>query len=245
MSGVTAETCIHVHLGGKEYLSCLELQRRVRSLRQQDLIPDCLLIVEHPSVFTIGRSGRRDNLLIDEAELQRRDIPVVDIERGGDITYHGPGQLVVYPIFKLKGKGCGVADFICDLEEVMLQLLRDYRIEAGRNQKNRGVWVGQNKIGFVGIAVRQGVTLHGLALNVAVDLNYFSMINPCGLSATPISSMDCLLKSTDRTIAVADVARRLSEVVEMKFDQRTVTMGADTFATFIEEHTHEVMPADC
>lgn len=245
MSGITAETCIHVQLGIKEYLPCLELQRRVRSLRQQELIPDCLLIVEHPSVFTIGRSGRRDNLLVDEAELQRRDIPIVDIERGGDITYHGPGQLVVYPIFKLRGKGCGVADFINDLEEVMLQILQYYRIDAGRNQKNRGVWVGQTKIGFVGIAVRQGITLHGLALNVAVDLNYFSMINPCGLSATPISSMDCLIESIDRTITVADVASRLSEVVEMKFDQRKIAMGPDTFATFIDERNHELMPADC
>lgn len=244
MSGVPADACIHVYLGVKEYLRCLELQRRIRTLRQQDLIPDCLLIVEHPSVFTIGRSGRRENLLVEEAELQRHGISIVDVERGGDITYHGPGQLVVYPIFKLRRRRCGVADFISILEDVMLQILQDYRIDAGRNRKNRGVWVGETKIGFVGIAVRQGVTLHGLALNVAVDLQYFSMINPCGLSAIPISSMDRLIKPVGENITAADIVGRLSEVVEMKFEQRAVAMGPDTFATFIDEHIHEVMPAD-
>ena len=232
MTARGSQPCIHANLGMMDYRSCLELQHRVRELRQKDDVPDCMLIVEHPPVFTIGRSGSRENLLVDETFLNEHRISCIDIERGGDITYHGPGQLVAYPIFKLKGTVYGVADFINELEEVMLKILQESGIRAERNEKNRGVWVGESKIGFVGIAVRGGVTSHGLALNVRTDLEYFSMINPCGLTRTPVISMQRFVTAD---ISMTEVANRLSFITGKTFDHTPVLMGTDSLYAFLEK----------
>jgi len=183
---------VGVDLARMNYEQCLALQHRVHQARVEDLIPDCLLLVEHSHVLTIGRRGKTDNILVPEHLLRTRDIPCVAIERGGDVTYHGPGQLIGYPIFALRGKGKGVSDYVEGLEEVMIRILRDYGISGERNAKNRGVWVGNAKIGFVGIAVRKGVSLHGIALNAAPDLSFFEMIHTCGLKGVEVTSIQRL-----------------------------------------------------
>ena len=184
-----------VDLTRMDYEPCLALQHRVHRARTEELIPDCLLLVEHPHVLTIGRRGRTDNILVPQHLLRTRDIPCVPIERGGDVTYHGPGQLIGYPIFALRGKGKGVSEHVERLEEVMIRVLRDYGISSERSSKNRGVWVGNAKIGFVGIAVRKGISLHGIALNVAPDLSFFEMIHTCGLKGVEVTSIQRLRES--------------------------------------------------
>jgi lipoate-protein ligase B len=184
---------IYSDLNQMEYEACLNLQHAVHGARVGDLLPDTLLLVEHPHVLTFGRRAHKENVLVSKSALQQQGITCVHIERGGDVTYHGPGQLLAYPIFALQKCGMGVLDFVEKLEAVMIRILKDYGITGERNKRNRGVWVGSKKIGFVGIAVRKGVSFHGLALNVAPDLSFFQMINPCGLKEVQITSMAELL----------------------------------------------------
>ena len=185
---------IVMDMGLMEYTSCWELQHAVHRARRRNLLPDCLILVEHPCVMTFGKGKNRDNLLVPQQVLDKSGIPCIDIERGGDVTYHGPGQLVGYPIFGLKG-GIGVVDFVECLEEIMIGALANYGIVGKRDPRNRGVWVEEQKIGFVGIAVRKGISLHGFALNVNLDLAPFQMINPCGLHNVEITSMRNILKT--------------------------------------------------
>ncbi len=204
-----------VDLDRMNFEQCLALQHRVHRARVEDLIPDCLLLVEHPHVLTIGRRGNKEHILVPEGLLRTRDIPCVPIERGGDVTYHGPGQLVAYPIFALRGKGKGVHEHVECLEEVMIRILRDHGISGARNPKNRGVWVGDAKIGFVGIAVRRGVSLHGIALNVAPDLSFFKMIHPCGLKGVEVTSIQRLRESG---VSFEEIKARAVSHFEAVFD---------------------------
>jgi len=150
---------------------------------------DLLLFLEHPAVFTLGRRGGLDNLLVSEAFLQESGIPVIQVERGGVITYHGPGQMVVYPIMNLHARRIGVKDFVAAMEEAMLQTAGAFNIAAQRNPINSGIWVGHRKMGSIGIALRKGISFHGLALNVNLDLTPFSWIQPCGLQGVSMTSM--------------------------------------------------------
>lgn len=182
-------TCI-CDLGTRQYQEVHRLQLECLDWRlaAKDR-PELVLVVEHPSVFTLGKRGLRDSLLTDDAFLQARGIPVLHVERGGDITYHGPGQLVVYPIISLPNAHVSVKDYVGLLEELMIAVARAYGIMAHRDDRNRGVWVGNNKIGSIGISVRHGVTFHGMALNVTVDLAPFHWINPCGLTGVGATSL--------------------------------------------------------
>ena len=159
--------------------------RRHQGTFAQDLI----LAVEHPPVFTLGRRGGREHLGVSEDFLKSRNIALVPIERGGDITYHGPGQQVLYPIIDLRRLRLSVVDYVRRLEEVMLRTAADFGITANRDCRNRGVWVGDSKMGSIGIALRHSITFHGLALNVNNDLTPFSWINPCGLLGVGTTSL--------------------------------------------------------
>jgi lipoyl(octanoyl) transferase len=152
--------------------------------------PDIFLVVEHPAVFTLGRRGIRDSILVDENFLHLRGISVIHVERGGDITYHGPGQVVVYPIISLRRDRSSVKDYVHSLEELMIATLSDFGIRSGRDERNRGVWVGDNKIGSIGISIRHGIAFHGMALNVTLDLAPFGWINPCGLAGVGATSFE-------------------------------------------------------
>jgi len=157
--------------------------------RQGELTYDLFLLVEHPPVYTLGRHGNRAHLGVDERFLRARDIAVVAVERGGEITYHGPGQLIIYPILDLRHRRLAVRDYVHLLEELMLRLAADCGVIARRDPRNHGIWVGDNKLGSIGIAIRHGVAFHGLALNVDPDLEPFSWINPCGLTGIGMTSL--------------------------------------------------------
>ena len=216
------KSSIVVDLGLMEYTSCWELQHGIHRARRKNLLPDCLLLVEHPRVMTFGKGKNRDNLLVTQQVLDDQRIPCVDIERGGDVTYHGPGQLVGYPIFQLKG-GIGVVDFVERLEEIMMRTLDAYGIIGKRDPRNRGVWVGEKKIGFVGIAVRKGISLHGFALNVNLDLTPFRMINPCGLHDVEISSMKNILKKDISMGPLKDLTVSLyEEIFDCSMEKRNL-----------------------
>jgi lipoate-protein ligase B len=182
-----------LYLGLMDYGRAWDLQHLLWEKRVEGLLPDLLLFLEHPHVFTLGRRGNRSHLLVSQETLTQKEVSVFHIERGGDITYHGPGQLVVYPIFDLKGYGYRVVKYIDQLEEVIIRTLNAFGIDGKRDPLNRGVWVGKDKIASVGVAVKRWVSFHGLALNYETDLSYFDLINPCGLQGIKMTSMGKVL----------------------------------------------------
>jgi lipoate-protein ligase B len=148
-----------------------------------------VFVTEHPSVFTVGKSGTLSSLLKSREEIEACGIDIIACERGGNITYHGPGQLVVYPVVNLRRRNLSVAAFIEMLEEIMVQTAAGFGVSAVRDPRNRGVWVGDNKLGSVGIRVRHGISFHGLALNVNLAVEPFSWIRPCGLTGVGVTSL--------------------------------------------------------
>jgi len=171
-----------------EYGQALELQRELIGERQRCAIPDQLLLLEHPHVITLGRNGRMENLLASGDALASAGISFYPIDRGGDVTYHGPGQLVGYPILDLREWKRDVGAYVRAVEQTIVDTLADFGISAGRIQGLTGVWVDQRKIAAIGVHIGRWVTSHGFALNVSTDLSYFQYIVPCGL-AKPVTSM--------------------------------------------------------
>jgi lipoyl(octanoyl) transferase len=190
MIGVAAAPALDVRdLGVMPYGEALELQRRLAEDRIAGRVPDTLLLLEHPPVITLGRGTRQSSLPIDPEALRRRGIDVFEIERGGDVTYHGPGQLIGYPIIDLQQHKPDLHWYLRQLEATMIAALATFGIEAGRNQGYTGVWTGGRKIASIGIHVRQWVTWHGFALNVTTDLSPFSLIVPCGIPDVVMTSI--------------------------------------------------------
>ena len=174
-----------------EYADAWKLQTVLVDLKYRGLLEENLvLFVEHPPVFTLGRRGGKENLKVTEAFLTQSGIKMVQVERGGDITFHGPGQLVIYPIVNLRSARLSVVEYVQYLEEVMIRTVADWGVSARRNDRNRGVWVRENKIGSVGIAVRRGVAFHGASLNVNVSLEPFGWMHPCGLKDIGVTSLE-------------------------------------------------------
>jgi len=203
-AGRQRRPCLFAAAGRLEYRRALALQRLMVEARHLKLVErDVLLILEHPAVFTLGRRGGRENLAVPESFLADRGIAVVHVERGGDITYHGPGQIVGYPIIDLRGTPLSVTDYVSALEEIMIRTAADFGVVAGRDPRNRGVWVGNRKLGSIGISIRRGISFHGFAFNVNLDLEPFSWINPCGLKGVGMTS---LVK--ERGVPVAMAAAR-------------------------------------
>lgn len=182
-----------VDLGTVDYAKAWDLQHQLWSRRVQEEIPDLLLILEHPHVITLGRRGNLSHLLVSPDVLEAMKIPLFHAERGGEVTYHGPGQLVVYPIFNLRDYGYRLTQYVSQLEEVTLSVLKDFGVEGKRDSSNRGVWVAGEKIASLGVAIKRWVSFHGLALNYATDLKYFSLIEPCGLKGKKMTSMEKIL----------------------------------------------------
>jgi len=192
-------------IGTVPYETALCLQHRLVEQRTNGALGnDVVLVLEHPPVFTLGRRGGAENLLVTEDFLARRGMAVARTERGGSITYHGPGQLVAYPIVGLKAAGIKVVDFVAGLEKAMMAAAAAFAVEASANPANRGVWVNGAKLGSIGITVRHGVSFHGLALNVNTDLTPFDWINPCGLKGVQRTSLERLVGKTRDMAAVAD-----------------------------------------
>ena len=192
-----------LHLGRVPYAEGLAIQQQIISARKQNLIGDTLLLLEHPPVLTLGRNSSRANILASDEFLQQRGIELHEINRGGDVTYHGPGQLVGYPIIDLRGdlpgkKGphLGPVDFVRMLEEVLIRTCGDFGVMAQRICKRTGVWtlaggsIQEKKIAAIGVHVSQGVTSHGFALNVTTDLRDFEWIVPCGITDREVTSLE-------------------------------------------------------
>ncbi len=186
----TIKNWICLNLPVVQYEHALNLQREFAAARKNQQIPsDVVLFLEHPSVFTLGRRGGIENLKVSRSFLETSNIPIVQVERGGDITFHGPGQLVVYPIIDLNKAGLDVLTYVERLEDVMIRVAADWKINAEPNPINRGVWVGQNKLGSIGVSVQRGICFHGFALNVNISLTPFGWIHPCGLKDVGVTTM--------------------------------------------------------
>jgi lipoyl(octanoyl) transferase len=185
--------CRVEQLGTVDYAEGLRLQAQRIAQRKAAEIPDTLLLLEHPHVYTLGRNARRENLLISEERLAALGAQLFETNRGGDITYHGPGQLVGYPIFDLTKHRRDIAWFMRSLEEVFIRVAREFGIEAGRLAGAPGVWVGNDKLVAMGVHISRWVTSHGFAFNVNTDLGYFEWIVPCGLPDKGVTSLAKLL----------------------------------------------------
>jgi lipoyl(octanoyl) transferase len=198
-------TCVHDFLGRIEYAEATDLQRTcARSLLEGG--NEHLFLLEHPPVITLGRNARSQDVLFDEQALRERGVTLAPTDRGGQVTYHGPGQLVGYPILNLSPDRRDVGRYLRDLEEVMIRTLSRFGIGATRIDGLTGVWVGGEKIASIGVHLSRWITTHGFALNVSTDLAHFSLIVPCGLSNRRITSMERVL---GRRVPLRDVAALL------------------------------------
>jgi lipoyl(octanoyl) transferase len=194
--------------GRVPYARGLEMQAALVADRQAGRIPDQLLLLEHDPVFTLGRNARPENLLLAPEALRERGFDVFESGRGGDVTYHGPGQVVGYPIVDLAPDRRDVHRYVRDLEEVMIRTCADYGVVACRVPGLTGTWVGREKIGAIGVRISRWVTSHGFALNVATDLSAFSLIVPCGIRDRGVTSLERLL---GRPAPMGDVMDRLAQ----------------------------------
>jgi lipoate-protein ligase B len=180
----------YINLPETDFSEALDLQQRIAAAKIKKIInSDIVLMLEHPSVFTLGRHGGIENLNVSESFLKNLNIKVVKTERGGNITYHAPGQLIIYPIINIENLKLGVAQYVSMLEDIMIRIAGDWGINAKSNKKNRGIWIQNKKIGSVGIAVKRGVAFHGIALNINISLEPFKWINPCGFKNIAITSI--------------------------------------------------------
>lgn len=197
-----------VDLGLTDYARVWELQKRLVELRRQSRVPDMLLITQHEPVITMGRATNRGNLLASDERLRQKGVSLFEIERGGDITFHGPGQSVLYPIIDLTCRGKDLHKYLRDLENWLIESLKELGLSAGTKKGLTGVWVNDSKVAAIGVAVSRWVTYHGVALNVNTDLDYFRLINPCGITQYPVGSLKKLL---DRQIDIDEVNNILAD----------------------------------
>jgi lipoyl(octanoyl) transferase len=205
-------------LGLVPYAAGLELQAALVRQRRAGEIPDQLLLLEHPHVITLGSGAHAENILVGEEERRLLGIELHETGRGGDVTYHGPGQLVGYPILDLKPDRCDLHRYVRDLESVLILALGDFGVVTGRKEGLTGVWVGDEKIAAIGVRVSSGwITSHGFALNVATNLAYFDSIVPCGIRAHGVTT---LARHTSRPVSVSDVADRVAARFAELFGRR-------------------------
>ena len=210
-------SCFSLRLDGlTKYLEGLNLQNLALEKVMSGKADCILILLEHEPVLTVGKSGGRENLLVDERELERLGVELRNTGRGGNITYHGPGQVVAYPVLNLGKWKKDLPWYVHSLEEVVIRVLEDYGIEAGRKPEYRGVWVKETKIAAVGIAVKRWFTMHGFALNVRVNKEHFKLINPCGIKDYTIASMDDFVDSVDLHEIIESVEEKFSLVFKSK-----------------------------
>jgi lipoate-protein ligase B len=212
-------------LDRKDYKETWDLQRAIHEKRVNNRIPNTLILVEHNPVITMGKSGQQDNVLFPVHFLREKGVDFYHIERGGDATYHGPGQLVGYPIFNVRDGLAGIKPFISKIEESIIATLTDFGIKAEKREKMIGVWTEKGKICSVGVAVKRWVSFHGFALNVNTDLKHFDLIIPCGLKNVQMTSMQEIL------------GRRvpMDEVKQSTIRHFSRIFGQDTIPVCLEE----------
>jgi len=218
--------CTVYQLGLIGYSQAYHLQRELLFQRVNDEITDTLLLLEHPPTITIGKSGKLENVLASQARLAREGVSLFFVDRGGDVTYHGPGQLVAYPIIDLRQRGRDAHKYVRDLEEVIIRTLNDFGIKACRDRNHAGVWVRGKEVAAIGLRISRWVSMHGFALNVNMDLEQFSLINPCGFSDRKATSISNLLSQDIPTGAVTE---KLLAYFSQVFDSR-MERGSDTLS---------------
>jgi lipoic acid synthetase len=200
-----------------EYSKAWDFQRRVVAAKIESDLPDILILLEHNPVITLGRRGNRQHIRASPDVLAARGVNIYHVERGGEVTYHGPGQIVGYPLLNLRNWHRDVSWYIFNLEEVLIRTLGDFGIEGRRSRLNRGVWVGDAKIGSIGVAIRRWVTYHGFSLNVSPDMNHFRLITPCGLEGIEVTSIERLLgKKPDHRRVRDSISRHFQHVFDME-----------------------------
>lgn len=213
-------------LGVVRYDEALAMQRQLVEDRRAGHVSDLLLLLQHPAVITLGvkGDGGRANIVATDERLAELGIAVHETGRGGDVTYHGPGQIVGYPILDLKPDRCDVHRYVRDLEEVMIQVCADYGVTAGRIQGLTGTWVGVEKIGAIGVRLSHWITSHGFAFNVSTDLDHFKLIVPCGISDRGVTSLE---RATGRRLSIDEVedavVRRFQEIFERAIIDATLS----------------------
>lgn len=215
-----------IDLGTRDYREVWSLQKRLVEMRADDLIPDVLLLVEHPHVITLGRKSDASKDFV-----VRGKVPVYEIERGGEATYHGPGQLIGYPIFKLQEGERDLHRFLRHQEEALIRAIAPYGLSGDRKPGYTGVWCGEKKLASIGVAVRRWVTYHGFGLNVDTDLGYFSLINPCGLTAETMSSVEAL---SGRTVPMSEIKNEVLVHLTDIFGRRFAPASLEDLASAAE-----------
>jgi len=208
-------------LGRLDYRAAWDVQLGTHAAVAEGRQPPTLLLVEHPPVITFGKKGGRDNLIADPAFLEAQGFSLFDIERGGDVTYHGPGQLVGYPILPI---GRAVRSYLRNLEAVMVQVLAEYGVSGVGSPGYAGVWVGDEKVVAIGVAIKRNVSFHGFAMNVATNLKHFSYIVPCGIQGRGVTSLSKLL---DRPVMLAEVKPKLIRAFAQMFEFNPLSAESD------------------
>jgi lipoate-protein ligase B len=212
-----------IDLGLMDYKKAWDLQHDLWSRRVKRELPDLLLFLEHPHVITLGRRGNRSYLIASQEVLDAMAIPIYHVERGGDVTYHGPGQLVVYPILDLKGYGYRLIRYVDQLEEVVLRTLKDFGMEGKKDSLNRGVWVNGEKIASLGVTIKRWVSFHGLAINYETDLSHFDLIHPCGLVGKKMTSMEKILgEKVPRESLIERIVVHFKEVFQRDWERKSL-----------------------
>jgi lipoyl(octanoyl) transferase len=218
------KTCEQRYLGLVPYPEALALQQSLVEARKRNEVPDTLLLLEHPHVITLGRAANRAHVLVDETTRQAKGIELFETGRGGDVTYHGPGQLVGYPIIYLAPGAQDVRRYVRNLEEVLIRTAADFGVKAGRIAGLSGVWVGDEKLAAIGVRISRWVTMHGFAFNVNTDLDYFRLIIPCGIRDHGVTSLEKILRAPVEIQSVArSVAHHFGEVFNRLMMERQTT----------------------
>jgi len=221
-----------IELPVTEYMEAWDLQSYLVDARKDKIIDaNIVLLLEHYPVFTLGRRGGLDNLTVSADFLQKAGIPVIHVERGGNITFHGPGQLIMYPIIDLKAARLSVVDYVEKLEEVMIRAALEWGIKAERNPINRGVWVCNKKLGSIGIAIRRGICFHGIAFNANLSMKPFGWINPCGLQDIRMTSME---QELSRKVSMNQVRETIKRHIEAVFGVELVMTDLLELQDFLE-----------
>jgi lipoate-protein ligase B len=228
----SAPPCWWIDLPETDYRKALDLQLAVVAAKTTGrLDADVVLCLEHPRVFTLGRRGGRENLCVDDAFLAQKGVAVMPTDRGGNITYHGPGQMVVYPIIHLNRRRLKVVEFVTGLEQAMIRTAGHWGIDAGTDPANRGVWLDGDKLGSIGITVRRGVSFHGLALNVNTDMEPFGWINPCGLDRIRMTSFQ---RHLGAPVSMAEARQAMATHLAAIFGMSLTTRSAEQLYEEIE-----------
>jgi lipoyl(octanoyl) transferase len=240
--------CWVVDQGLIPYGPACELQQKLVQARKAGAIPDVLLLCEHSHVITLGRNGTRDNLHAGDGLLEKMNVEFRTSDRGGDITYHGPGQIVGYPILDLTGHRRDIGWYVQQIEEVMIRATADFGIAAKRVEGQHGAWIeapaGEEKLGALGVHLSRWVTSHGFAYNVSTDLRYFDLIVPCGISGKGVTSLERVL---GQTVSLAEVRGRITEQFGTVFSREMRAISAEELAEILQgtpavaEHAHSAV----